>query len=224
MSDEETGSASTETVDVATLQTQLTEAKESQLKMQKKMDELLSETKEAKRIKRETEEKALKDAEEAARGRGDVEAIDKSWQEKYSKRERELLDAVTDKESRLNKILIDNVAVSMAAELAVQGSADLLTPHIRSRLRAEIRDGEYMTVVTDKNGHSSAFSLQELKNEFISNPAFAPVIAGSKGSGGGATGQKSGGATQLTLKRSDFSSKDPASQMAFIKSGGTLTD
>jgi hypothetical protein len=66
-------------------------------------------------------------------------------------------------------------------------------PHIERRLSVEQRDGKPVVVVLDQQGKLSAATLDELKAEFANDVAFAPLIAGSKASGGGAGGAGSGG-------------------------------
>ena len=157
-----------------------------------KVDELLAEKKAAAQKAKEAEEAAKKAAEEAARKNGDVEALEKSWQEKLTKRESELQAQLDALNGSVTTMTVDNVAVKLANEIAVQGSADILIPHIKSRLAAEERDGQFVTVVRDAQGKPSAATLDDLKNEFANNAAFAPVIVGSKASGGGASGGNGG--------------------------------
>lgn len=161
--------------------------------LKKKVDELLSEKKDAAKKAKEAEEAAARAAEEAARKTGDVAALEKSWQEKFEKREAELQAQIDQLNSNITNLTVGQTATRMAAELAVQGSADVLLPHISNRLRSEIRDGRAVTVVLDKDGKPSAMTVDELKNEFVSNKAFAPLIAGSKANGGGADGGGQGG-------------------------------
>ena len=192
--------------------------------LKRKVDELLNEKKEAKKKAEEAEETARKAAEEAAKKSGDTEALEKSWQEKLSKREQELQAQLDAMSSSVTTMTVDNVAVKLANELAVQGSADLLIPHIKSRLAAEQRDGQYVTVVKDKDGKPSAFTLDDLKSEFTSNPAFAPVIVGSKASGGGANGSKDGGGATKTITRSKFDGMSQPDRAAYAKAGGKVID
>ncbi|WHI46590.1 hypothetical protein [Microbulbifer sp. VAAF005] len=148
---------------------------------------------------KKAEAKKAKDAaEEAARKSGDVEALDNSWKEKLANRETELQAQIDALNGSITTMTVDNVAVSMANEIAVQGSADILVPHIKARLAAEQRDGQFVTVVKDGQGKPSAASLDDLKTEFANNPAFAPVILGSKASGGGAGGGGQGGGGAAT--------------------------
>lgn len=190
--------------------------------LKRKVDELLSEKKEAKKAREEAEAEARRISEESARKSGDTEALEKSWQEKLSKRERELQEQIDAMGSSVTTMTVDNVAVKLANELAVQGSADLLIPHIKSRLSAEQRDGQYVTVVKDRDGKPSAFTLDDLKSEFVSNPAFAPVIVGSKATGGGANGSNHGGGATKTISRSKFDAMSQSDRAEYAKAGGKV--
>jgi hypothetical protein len=208
--------------DVAGLKTQvenlLTEVKTAKASLKTMQDEKVA-----------AEEAARASAEEAARKKGDVTSLEKSWGEKLAKREQELTSKYETDVGSLTKdverLLIDNVAAGMAREIAVQGSDIALLPHIKSRLKVDVRDGKRTTVVVDANGQPSALSLEDLSKEFVGNAAFAPVIAGSKASGGGAGGAKPGGAGGAkTMKRADFETLDPAGKQKAMKDGTTLTD
>ncbi|WNH03213.1 hypothetical protein [Xenorhabdus griffiniae] len=153
--------------------------------LQKKVDELLSEKKSEQEKRRQAEEAAKKAAEEQARKNGDIEALEKSWAEKLSNREKELLTQLEEKDTNLRTLLVDNVAQSLAAKLAGD-SAALLLPHIKSRLIVE--DGK--TRVVDSEGKPSALTIDDLEKEFRSNKLFAPVVIGSKATGTGGEGQR----------------------------------
>lgn len=158
-----------------------------------KLEELLGESKAAKAKAREAEEAAKKAEEERARKAGDVEALENSWREKLTKREQELLSERESLASQIKELTVGRAATDLAAELAVQGSAKALLPHLQARLSMDIRDGKPTVVVLDANGKPSAATLEELKAEFVNDPAFAPLIVGSKASGSGASGAKPGG-------------------------------
>ena len=179
--------------DVEALKAQVAELTKGIEALKAKNDELLTETKAAKAAKREAEERAKAEAEELARKSGDVAALESSWAEKLAKRERELTQQIETMQGSITTMTVDNVAVRLANEIAVPGSADILIPHIKSRLAAEQRDGQFVTVVRDSAGKPSAATLDDLKTEFTTSPAFAPVIVGSKASGGGASGGGKGG-------------------------------
>ncbi|MGV8567596.1 MAG: hypothetical protein ACWA7E_06140 [Pseudomonas asiatica] len=162
-----------------------------------KVEELLGEKKAAEKARREAEEKARAEAEEAARKSGNVEELEKSWSEKYNRREAELTGTLESERANLQgqirDLTVGRTATEIATALAVPGSAKALLPHIERRLSVEQRDGKPTVVVLDAAGKLSAATLDELKAEFTNDPAFGPLIAGSKASGGGAGGAGKGG-------------------------------
>ncbi|CAI8801420.1 Scaffolding protein [Pseudomonas sp. IT-P74] len=173
-----------------------------------KVDELLGEKKAAEKKAREAEEAARLEREELARKSGNVEELERSWSEKYNRREAELNGTLEQERQTLSgqirDLTVGRTATDIASALAIPGSAEALLPHIERRLSVEQRDGKPVVVVLDKQGKLSAASLDELKAEFANNTAFAPLIAGSKASGGGAGGAGNGGGA--ALKRSEMTS------------------
>lgn len=187
--------------------------------LKNKVTELLNEKKESERLRKEAEDKARQEREEALRKSGNVEELEKSWSEKYTRRETELSQQLeterTTLSAQIRDLTVGRMATDLAAELAVQGSAKALLPHLERRLGVETRDGKPTVVVLGQDGKLSAATVDELKKEFASDPAFAPLIAGSKASGGGAGGAgKGGGAAQ---KRSDMT---PVEKREFIQAHG----
>jgi hypothetical protein len=159
--------------------------------------ELLAEKKEIERKAREAEDTARQEREEAARKSGNVEELERSWTEKFNRREAELNGMLEQERGTLSgqirDLTVGRTATDIASALAVQGSAKALLPHIERRLSVEQRDGKPVVVVLDQQGKLSAATLDELKAEFANDTAFAPLIAGSKASGGGAAGAGGGG-------------------------------
>lgn len=162
-----------------------------------KVDELLGEKKAAEKARKDAEELARLEREEAARKSGNVEELEKSWSEKYNRREAELNGMLEQERGTLSTqirdLTVGRTATDIASALAIPGSAKALLPHIERRLSVEQRDGKPVVVVLDQQGKLSAATLDELKAEFANDTAFAPLIAGSKASGGGAAGAGGGG-------------------------------
>ncbi|NNA32719.1 hypothetical protein [Pseudomonas lundensis] len=162
-----------------------------------KVDELLGEKKSAEKARKDAEEQARLEREEAARKSGNVEELEKSWSEKYNRREAELNGMLEQERGTLSTqirdLTVGRTATDIASALAIPGSAKALLPHIERRLSVEQRDGKPVVVVLDQQGKLSAATLEELKAEFANDTAFAPLIAGSKASGGGAAGAGAGG-------------------------------
>ncbi|AYN94423.1 hypothetical protein EAW52_10855 [Pseudomonas sp. LTJR-52] len=187
--------------------------------LKRKLNEILNERKEEKRRREEAERLAEQERaaaeEEKARKSGDIEALQKSWEEKHTRVLTEKEQTLATLQAQIQALTVGSEANRLASELAVQGSSRALLPHIKSRLSMEIRDGKPVTVVLDHDGRPSALTLEELKNEFINDPAFAPLIVGSKATGGGAGGSRSGGAAksfnQLTgMERVELRRTNPA--------------
>lgn len=157
------------------------------------------------------EREARERAEESARKSGDIEALEKSWQDKLAKREAELLEQSKGLQSQLVELTVGATAQKLAGDLAVPGSADVLLPHIKSRLTYQ--DGKL--AVLDADGKPSASTVDELANEIRNDKRFAPLIVASRADGGGASGSRGGGAA--TLKRSQMSA---AEKREFIEKNG----
>lgn len=183
------------------------------------------------REKRELAEQAKAAAEaaeaaaaEAARKQGDTKALEESWQKKLSKRESELQAQLAELHEAVTSLTSGQEAVRLAAELAIPGSAEVLLPHIQRRLKTEYTDEGPKIVVLDKDGRPSAASPEELKQEFLENKAFAPLISGSKASGGGADGTRDGGTGPRAIKRSAWDAMSDVDRAAHARAGGTVID
>lgn len=164
--------------------------------LRNKVEELLREKKDEKARREQAEEAARIAAEEAARKNGDTEALDRSWNEKYSKALGEKDQALTALQAQVHALTVGATAARLAGELAVQGSSAVLQRLIEPRLSMDMRDGKPVVVVLDNEGRPTALTPDELKNEIISDAALAPLVAGSKATGGGAAGSKGGGAAK----------------------------
>jgi hypothetical protein len=165
--------------------------------LKSKVQELLDEKKAADKARKDAEDQARLEREENARKSGNVEELEKSWSEKYNRREAELNGMLEQERGTLSTqirdLTVGRTATDIASALAIPGSAKALLPHIERRLSVEQRDGKPVVVVLDQQGKLSAATLDELKAEFANDTAFAPLIAGSKASGGGAGGAGNGG-------------------------------
>ena len=193
--------------------------------LKNKVDELLREKKAASQKAREATEQAEAARLEAAKKGNDTEALDKSWQEKFNAREVELKKELDAMSGTLVKLTSGQTATKIAAEIAVQGSADVLLPHLEKRLKTEFREGSPVTVVLDKDGKPSAMTVDELKAEFQNSAAFAPLIVGTKANGAGRTGgNESSGARVNEISRSEFDRMNQAQRANFAKNGGKLKD
>ena len=163
---------------------------------------LMDEKKEQQRLAREAQAEKDRLAEEAARKTGDIATLEASWQAKFQEREAELLAESKANQDKVLKLTVGSEAQKLAQKLAVQGSSDVLLPHIKHRLYLK-DDGS--VGVLDSQGGLSAATIQDLEQEFRTNAAFKPLLAADCGSGGGATGGFGGGAVK---KREDYTEQE----------------
>lgn len=169
---------------------------------------------EAEKHRKAAEQKAREEAEQRAKDSGNIEALEKSWQKKLADREAELLAERDGLDATVKELTAGQTATTMASELAIQGSAKALLPHIRARLSTSYRDGKPVTVVLDSEGKPSAMTLDELKTEIQNDPAFAPLIVGSRASGaGGSSGNPAGGSN--VIKRAELDKMTPKEKAVF---------
>lgn len=192
--------------------------------LKKKNQELLDELKGFKRTQKEKDEALAKERDDLLAKSGDVEALRKSYEDKFGKITSEFGEKEKSYQTQLQRLTVGQAATTLAAELAIPGSAAVLLPHVQARLSMEIRDGVPVTVVIGQDGKPSALTIDELKSELAANPAFAPIIAASKAAGGGASGGgNGGGAAKKSITRNQFDALDATSKMEHIKAGGTIT-
>lgn len=145
-----------------------------------------------------------------SRKKGDTEALEASYKDKIKKLEEKHAAALAERDTTISKLLVDNVADTMAAELS--DAPELLSDIIRKRLT--VKDGE--TKVLDAEGNLSATTVEELREEIRVNKKYAAVIRGGQGSGGGSNGGGKGGGATKSFKdmsekeRVDLSKANPA--------------
>lgn len=178
------------------------------------------------RKKAEKELKELKqqladEDDDASRKKGDVAALEKSWQEKYNKLEQEKQTAVSNKDKFIEKMLIDGKATELAAKLSGERSSIML-PHVRSRLTVDTTGDAPVLKVLGADGNVSASTLEDLEKEFVANKDFSSILVASKAKGSGAPagyvqqpfGRANVGSDGKPLK---FTELSPKEQVARIK-------
>lgn len=178
----------------------------------------------AEKAQRKAEKDAQKKAEDAtaaaARKEGDVEALEKSWQKKYGDKVAEMQADIDQRDGWIKQNTVHTTALELATTLAVPGSADVLLPHIEKRLGVDVRDGRPTAVVLGDDGKPSALSVKELGEQISGNQAFAPLIVGSKASGGGANGASGGAAKSKTITRQEYDAMEPEQRQKIIVEDG----
>lgn len=129
---------------------------------------------------------------------------------------------------QLERHLVD--AAGVAAIAAAKGSAELLLPHVKSRVKVIEENGEFTVRVVDVtgnprvNGKGEFLSINDLVGEMRQNEVFAPAFMAPSASGGGAQQSTQSGTGRKTVTRSQFDSMPQMERANFAKSGGTVVD
>lgn len=203
----------------AALQAQLSDYNEKVSKLEANNKALLQEKIDAKK-------EADKANKEKIKTSGDVEALDKSWQDKFnheiSQRDEQIKKYGVD----IHRLIVGSAAMKLANEIALTGSASVLYPHLVARMSYEDKDGVPTLRVLGKNGLPSALSEEDLKKEFQVDPAFAPLMVGSKANGSGPAGNQPKGHINgaKTLTRTEFNALDHIARKDFFENKGKLID
>lgn len=142
----------------------------------------------------ELEERLSKLEGDDARKRGDIAAIEKSWEKKLKEKEEEFNKKEVKLKDLVEKTLIDHEIDTIANDIFVKPKRDGRL--IRDRVYVEWdKDGNPILRVKDKEGKPSALKLEDLRKETVDNDDFKDILSGSKASGsGGAGGNQGGGA------------------------------
>ena len=179
----------------------------------------------ADKYRRQQEKEAQKAMEEAARKSGDVEALEKSWNEKYSSLESSNNETISSLNKIINDVTVKATAQSLASSIAIdEHAAKILSRFIEQDLSMEIVNGEAVVKVL-QNGKPSALTIDDLKLKISEDPMFAREVKGSAASGAGPAGNSSGGGSGSNkMKRDQFESMNPVEKQRFFKEGGKLVD
>lgn len=161
------------------------------------------EKKRADDLQRKLDDEASTDA----RKKGDIDALEKSWQAKIDAADAKGKEEGDKLREQLRKLLVENKARSIADEIST--SPELLLPHIMSRLSAELDGDEPKTRVLDVDGKPSAATIDDLKKELLATAKFAPILKASNASGGGAgSGGGNGGGGASDKKFGDLNERE----------------
>lgn len=164
-------------------------------------------------------EAARKAAVEEARTKGDFKTVEDDYKRRIKELEDGQRKAAKDAEERIKGDAI-NAQVEDIAKLFT--SPPLAKAFIRTRLSAEIVDGEAIVRVISKDGKASAASVEDLKKEYLTDSELKGSLVASKGSGGGSTRSTSGGGSTDSDAKFDAANADPKSMIARLEAGGMV--
>jgi len=171
---------------------------------------------EAEKHRKNAEDKAKKDVEDALRASGDVVALEASWSEKLELANSNNANEVAGLNQIIQDVTVGAAAISMAVDIALEGSSEALIPHIKPRLYNDIVDGKSIIKVLGLDGKPSAATLDELKAEVSEISFLAPIIKGSSANGSGKPSGEGKGGSGKTMKRAAFDQLTPSEQRNIV--------
>lgn len=149
-----------------------------------------------------------------AKKRGDISAIEKSWNDKLELQKKTAEKTIATLKTQLEKTLIENAIGGVAAEIFTNPKRDARL--LSDRVYVDY-DGEVPVVrIRDKDGKPSALTLEDLKKETVDNKDYSDILIGSQASGSGGTGGNKGGGAAKQPK--DYSE---AERVALFKTNPT---
>ena len=167
--------------------------------------------------------------EDALKKAGDIDALEKSWTAKLAAQTEASNVVLATRDSFIQAQLVDNVALSIATQIAASAEdAQVLMPHIKSRLGSDLTGDAPKTTFLDAKGALSALTMEEFSASFVANPVFSRNIKGSSADGGGSSGGRGGDSGAAPTALSDFktgteealfANKNPEKYQAMVEAG-----
>ena len=176
--------------------------------------------KDAEKELRELKEKLDALDNEDARKKGDIATLEKAWHSKLEAQKSDYESKLEKSNGFIKRSLVDAKAIEIATKISTK--PNLIMPHVKARLLADM-DGDVPTTrILDKNGKVCEMTIEQLEAEFIANDDFSTIIKGSMASGGATkpTSIKtpSSSAGQGSNKSINLNSASNADLVAYLKS------
>lgn len=150
-----------------------------------------------------------------ARKRGDIDALERSWKEKYETRENELNGIIDVKNQFIHRTLVKSTAENLATKIST--APKLMAKAIEERLTVEMNGNDTVLRVLDKDGKASALSVDDLERELLADKDYSAIIVASKASGGGAGTDAPRGTSGAAPQTVDVAKMTPEQHAAHIK-------
>ncbi len=123
-------------------------------------------------------------AELEAQGKaGNVQALEQSYKEKLAKKDAEHSAALQLMRTGIAKSMVDAAVSGLSGELFT--SPKIGAPHVQSRFAVDFESPDGPTLrILDGAGRPSAMTLDDLKQEILTNQEFSPILKATSASGG----------------------------------------
>lgn len=186
---------------------------------------------EIERSKAQEIENAKAEALKTARSKGDVETIEKRYQEQMAdleKRNGETMKQFEDRIAKMSGTIKAKersiVVGDIAKELKVfDDSGKLFSKMIQDRIDVDPETGKITFL--DENGGATSLDKAGFIAELAKDSAYDRLRQANVATGGNANGNNgSGGGASRTMKRTEFEAMNPADRAKFMHEGGKLKD
>lgn len=158
---------------------------------------LLSEKKARSEAARQAEAEKLRIEQEAAKKNGDFEALEKSYEQKFQEKQRELDELLKQRDSST----VEQTSLKIVSQLAdTPTNQKLLQRFVKDYLK--VADGKLR--VLDENGELSAETPDDLANRIRNSGMYDSLLTGTRGSGSGGAGT----GTKGVKSASDYSESE----------------
>jgi len=180
--------------------------------LKNKLNELMTEAKEAKRKARELEESKTQQEEESAKEKGEFKTLWEQAQQRLSEKDEELKQFSEKIQQKDVNIAARGVGSMLAKSDAKR--AEVLSDYAAKYAR---HNGEEVEFIVNGAQVDTNALMAHLTKEYPF------LVDGSNATGGGAQSSSGGGASK-NVNRTEFDNMSPDKKMAFLKDGGIVED
>ena len=180
--------------------------------LKNKLNELMTEAKEAKRKARELEESKTQQEEESAKEKGEFKTLWEQAQQRLSEKDEELKQF----SEKIQQKDVNIAARSVGSMLAKSDAkrAEVLSDYAAKYAR---HNGDEVEFIVNGAQVDTNALMAHLTKEYPF------LVDGSNATGGGAQSSSGGGASK-NVNRTEFDNMSPDKKMAFLKDGGIVED
>lgn len=195
-------------------------------------NELTGKLSEFEKAQKQAIEQAKQEAYERAKKEGNVDEIEKRYQEMLEDNKKRSGETIAQYEERIKKMTdniksekINAVVSDLAAKHATDAGREAFKRLVKSSLDYDPESGQM--IFKDSQGSATSLDLAGFEAELSKDAALAPVLKANVATQGGglANGGSKGSAQAKTMQRAQFDQLSPKAKMEFItKQHGTVTD
>ena len=176
-------------------------------------------------------EEAKKQAYEEAKKSGNVEEVERRYQEMMADSEKRAGETLAQYKERIEKLTgnmkaekVNAVVADLAAKHATEAGRE--TAKLLLKQLVDFDPETNKTIFKGLDGSATSLDLAGFESDLLNNPVFAPLLKANVNvdGGGNVNGNTSGSATSKQISRKDFDNMNQAQRQKFFSSGGKIVD